>query len=173
MPPRQAWNQGPGRNSPSVPSPLNTAGRPAELPNHGSPQPQPPVPAAGEYYEDVDPRFAEPSAVQKPPPPPIHTTDSYEDIPQGSRSPAESEHSTFTSVSQRGVNPRWQPAVSPPPAERGYGGNLMPRRPLNRITDVVLDSNPDFELPTRGPSRPSAAMIPDSAYPPRTLSGRN
>ncbi|KAL2260736.1 hypothetical protein VTK26DRAFT_5169 [Humicola hyalothermophila] len=40
VPPRQAWNQGPGRNSPRGPSPLNTAGRPADA-NRGSPPPQP------------------------------------------------------------------------------------------------------------------------------------
>ncbi|KAL2172609.1 hypothetical protein VTG60DRAFT_4728 [Thermothelomyces hinnuleus] len=48
VPPRQAWNQGPGRNSPRVPSPLNTRS-----------SPQPPAASSGGYYEDVDPRFAE------------------------------------------------------------------------------------------------------------------
>lgn len=154
MPPRQAWNQGPGRNSPSVPSPLNTAGRAAELPSQGSPPPQQQVAPAGEYYEDVDPRFAEPAPVKKPTPAPIHTTNSYEDIPQGSRSPAESERSTFTSISQRGVNPRWNPAMPPPPALGSYGNNPVPRRPVNR-SEMILNANPDFELPTRGggPSR--------------------
>ncbi|AEO65047.1 uncharacterized protein THITE_56897 [Thermothielavioides terrestris NRRL 8126] len=171
VPPRQAWTQGPGRGSPRVPSPLNTAGRPAELPPHGSPPPQPPVAAAGEYYEDVDPRFAEPPPAQKPTPTPITMADSYEDIPPGSRSPAESERSTFTSISQRGINPRWIPPVPPPPGPSSYGGNMMPRRPVNR-SDLLLDSNPDFELPTRGgPSRSAGAMVPDSAYPARALQG--
>jgi len=59
VPPRQAWNQGAGRSSPSVPSPLNVPNRPAELPSsRGSPAPAS-APPAGEYYEDVDPRFAE------------------------------------------------------------------------------------------------------------------
>ncbi|KAK3311415.1 SUR7/PalI family-domain-containing protein [Chaetomium strumarium] len=156
VPPRQAWNQGPGRNSPRVASPLNTAGRPAELPTHGSPPPQSPVAPAGEYYEDVDPRFAEPPA-QRPTPAPINTTNSYEDIPQGSRSPAESERSNFTSISQRGINPRWNPNPSSVP--------MMPRRPVNR-SDMLLDSNPDFGLPNRGgPSRPGGPRIPDGAYP--------
>ncbi|EAQ89933.1 hypothetical protein CHGG_06552 [Chaetomium globosum CBS 148.51] len=81
----------------------------------------------------------------------------------GSRSPAESERSTFTSISQRGINPRWNPPVPPPPAPGSYGvgvgggggGNpMVPRRPVNR-TDILLSSNPDFELPSRGagPSR--------------------
>jgi hypothetical protein len=155
-----------------MPSPLNAAGRHVELPEHGNPPPQPPVQAAGEYYEDVDPRFAQPPAVRKStPPPPIYATNSYEDIPQGSRSPAESERSTFTSISQRGVNPRWNPPMPPPPAPGSYGQNLLPRRPVNRPADVLLNSNPDFELPARrGPprptgARPAGAMTPESAYP--------
>jgi len=58
VPPRQGWNQGPGRNSPSVPSPLGgMPSRPTEMPSiRGSPAPPP----AADYYEDVDPRFAEP-----------------------------------------------------------------------------------------------------------------
>jgi len=156
VPPRQGWSQANGRNSPSVPSPLNTSGRPAEMPTRGSPPPQPSGAPAGEYYEDVDPRFAEPPpATQKPKPAPINPTNSYEDIPQGSRSPAESERSNFTSISQRGVNPRWNPPMPPPPAPGTYGSNpMIPRRPVNR-TDVLLSSNPDFELPSRGgASRP-------------------
>ncbi|KAK5654420.1 hypothetical protein OQA88_7330 [Cercophora sp. LCS_1] len=143
VPPRQGWNQGPGRNSPGVPSPLNVPARPAELPQtRGSPQP---APAAADYYEDVDPRFAEPGVPQKPTPPPIQTTNTFEDIPedtpQGPRSPAESEQSTFTSISQRGINPRWQP----PPMPTNLGVGRPPRRPTD-----ILSSNPDFELPTRG-----------------------
>ncbi|KAL2020228.1 hypothetical protein VTK56DRAFT_8654 [Thermocarpiscus australiensis] len=170
VPPRQAWNQGSGRNSPRMPSPLNAVGRPAELPARGSPGPQPPVPATGEYYEDVDPRFAEPPAIHKSPPTPIHTTaaDSYEDIPQGARSPAESERSNFTSISRRGINPRWNPPVPPPLVPGGYGGNVIPRRPVKPSADVLLGSNPDFELPTRGnPPRPAGATTPGSAYPTR------
>ncbi|KAK1758463.1 SUR7/PalI family-domain-containing protein [Echria macrotheca] len=145
VPPRQAWNQGPGRNSPSVPSPLNT--RAAELPpSRGSPAPQQAAPATGEYYEDVDPRFAaEPGVINKPTPPPIQTTNTYEDtldIPREPRSPAESDRSNFTSISQRGVNPRWNPPPPPPP--------MIPRRPVNQPTDI-LSTNPDFELPSRRP----------------------
>lgn len=162
VPPRQAWNNQEGRNSPRVASPLSTR-RPTELPSQGSPPPPPPAAPAGEYYEDVDPRFAEPPPAPKPIPAPIQTTNSYEDIPQGSRSPAESERSTFTSISQRGINPRWNPPVPPPPAPGSYGvgvggaggsNPMVPRRPVNR-TDILLNSNPDFELPSRGagPSR--------------------
>lgn len=169
MPPRQAWIQGPGRNSPSVPSPLNVPGRALEQPPiRRSPAPQPPASGAGEYYEDVDPRFAEPPVIRKTTPPPIPITNSYEDIPQGARSPTESERSTFTSISQRGVNPRWNPPPPAMPSSGSYGGNVAPRRPVNR-NDMLLNSNPDFELPTRGnPSRTAGgtgAMIPGSAYP--------
>ncbi|KAK4189201.1 SUR7/PalI family-domain-containing protein [Podospora australis] len=164
VPPRQAWNQGPGRNSPSAPSPLSAASRP-DL--RGSPAPPPPASTAagGEYYEDVDPRFAEPSVANRPPPSndilppirPVQTANSYEDLPQGARSPAESERSNFTSISQRGVNPRWQPPAAP----------LIPRRPVNRPTDMLLNSNPDFELPNLGsPVRGGNKMIPGGAYPP-------
>jgi hypothetical protein len=152
VPPRQAWNQGQGhgRSSPRLPrSPLNTAGHPAELPTtHGSPQP--PAASAGEYYEDVDPRFASPPPAQKPTTPAhLHPNNSYEDIPPGARSPAGSEGSAYASVSQRGVNPRWNQPMPPPPAPANYGNNLAPRRPVNR-SDMVLDTNPDFQLPNRG-----------------------
>lgn len=124
------------------------------------------------YYEDVDPRFApDPEPVPSMPPssgaptthapvpalltapgqqqpyPPeavndIPPTHSYEDLP-GARSPAESETSNFTSVSQRGVNPNWRP---------GNGGefsSLGParRRDLQMKRDMLLAGNPDFELP--------------------------
>ncbi len=167
LPPRQGWDQGPGRHSPRLPSPLNMR-RDAPT-SRGSPAPQPPPAPASEYYEDVDPRFEEPPppVEHRPTPPPIQTTNTYEseDIPQGARSPAESERSNFTSISQRGVNPRWNPPPPPPPARGGYGGHLIPRRPVNRPTDMLLNSNPDFELPNRGGSRQGGGMIPGSAYP--------
>ncbi|KAK0729684.1 hypothetical protein B0H67DRAFT_5048 [Lasiosphaeris hirsuta] len=85
------------------------------------------------------------------------------DIPQGARSPAESERSTFTSISQRGINPRWAPPQPPPGAISNYGGNVIPRRPVNRTADILLDSNPDFELPGRtAPSRKRGG----GGYPP-------
>lgn len=148
-----------------MPSPLNLPGRSAELPSRSSPGPQQPPPA-GEYYEDVDPRFAEPSTAQRPTPPPIQTTNTYEDIPQGERSPAESERSTFTSISQRGVNPRWNPPPQPPMAQ-GFGQHLIPPRRQMNANDVLLKSNPDFELPAARNNQPrtGAGMIPGSAYP--------
>lgn len=151
IPPRQQWVE-PGRSSP-----LNPASQPVELPS--------PVTAvhknrssADNYYEDVDPRFADSATTASPPPilapgyaqgsgsnqnlRPLQPmgldgNSSYEDLQSGARSPAESERSNFTSVSQRGVNPRWN----------GYGAAPMPRRPVPQQNDILLNSNPDFMLP--------------------------
>jgi len=74
----------------------------------------------------------------------IPLTHSYEELP-GARSPAESETSNFTSVSQRGVNPNWKP---------GNGGEFSSLGPMRRRDnqnqmrqDMLLAGNPDFELP--------------------------
>jgi hypothetical protein len=175
VPPRQAW-QGEGRSSP--------LSRPAELPGQiGHRRAN----SGDNYYEDVDPQFAEPRITAPSPVPaalapgysanngsasnlrplqPVVRLDgnsSYEDLQSGARSPAESDKSNFTSVSQRGVNPRWN---------GGPGHAPMPnRRPLPQQQDILLNSNPDFQLPGRGgrggggrgPS--PAQMIPGSAYP--------
>lgn len=81
---------------------------------------------------------------------PTYDGSDYEDIhalPPGARSPAESEgaQSNFTSISQRGINPRW-------PGDRG-GGGFAPRMPPPPRNDqaILLNSNPDFELPGVGP----------------------
>ncbi|KAK0613150.1 SUR7/PalI family-domain-containing protein [Bombardia bombarda] len=176
VPPRQAWNQGPVRNSPGVPSPVYAPGRTTDMPvSRRSPAPprQQPAPSGGGdgYYEDVDPRFDDVPILRRltPPPTPLPSTDSYEDIPQGARSPAESERSSFTSISQRGINPRWNQA--PPPAMLGgYGGNVRGRRPVNnnQQADMLFNSNPYFQLPSRGsPPRKKggSAMVSESAYP--------
>ncbi|RYP07154.1 hypothetical protein DL764_002701 [Monosporascus ibericus] len=167
-PPRQAWNQGPGRSSPGFPAPLNTSTRLEELPeNTVTAPPQRAHSDAGDYYEDIPARFAEPapSALQ----PGQDMLGTYEDVHAGAgaRSPAISERSGFTSVSQRGVNPYWTPAPGP-----GYGQQVPPRRPVGRNDVNVLNSNPDFQLPSsRGlnnssPARgPGGGMVPGSAYP--------
>ncbi|CAK7202504.1 regulator of ime2 [Sporothrix eucalyptigena] len=168
VPPRAGWNgQGGGASN----SPVRGA---AEL-----------APSTSEaYIEDVDPRFAEPSNGRAPPQhqnlPPLAVGSNntpYDEIPQGSRSPAESERSTFTSISQRGINPRWNPP--PPNLMPGYGGQgqMIPRRPVRDNNETLLNSNPDFSLPTGsrrpgGPPGPNmgnaggaSGMIPGSAYP--------
>ncbi|TAQ85216.1 hypothetical protein B7494_g6445 [Chlorociboria aeruginascens] len=178
VPPRQVWAE--GRSSP-----LNPNSGPTGLSN------VPPAAhkrsASGEiYYEDVDPRFAEPPASRHPSLAPgplapgsnnnssnnlnvaaavgLDGNHSAEDIQSGSRSPAESDRSNFTSVSQRGVNPRWNggPAGYEPP---------VPRRPVgSQRNDVLLASNPDFELPggrggRGGRGTRGGGIIPGSAYP--------
>lgn len=125
--------------------------------------------------EDVDPKFAEPpvpsvapAADFEPPqmptiltagrnpnePSPVSSQEqiprahSYEDMP-GARSPVESEVSNFTSVSQRPMNPNWQP---------GHGGEFNSFGPgqvrqQQRRQDMLFSNNPDFELPGMGPPR--------------------
>ncbi|ORY67707.1 SUR7/PalI family-domain-containing protein [Pseudomassariella vexata] len=125
-PPRQAWNQGPGRNSPKAPSPLSNPAGPTEHASATTPSHQTAVTEGSTYYEDVDPRFAEPA------PRPLQpgtlqtgfSPSGYDDFHDGSRSPAASEQSVFTSVSQRGVNPRWNsPPLGPqePLGSRSHG----------------------------------------------------
>lgn len=84
---------------------------------------------------------------------------SYEDLQPGARSPAESETSNFTSVSQRGVNPNWRPGADPQgafgqyaPGRKPVGGNPAVREQQIR-RDVLLSGNPDFEIPGMGPAR--------------------
>ncbi|UKZ74082.1 hypothetical protein TrVFT333_001738 [Trichoderma virens FT-333] len=142
VPSRAQWNQEAGRNSPLVAPLANTQRGPT--PDHSrSPAPAAGVKEKGGYYEDVDPRFDQtahtPPRRQTTPPPPLHLQQaSYEDMgggPDGTRSPAESEHSNFTSISQRGINPQWSP--QPP---------MPQRRPVQERHDMILD-NPDFKLP--------------------------
>lgn len=93
------------------------------------------------YFEDVDPRFADhgedvlvdtrvPSALLPGPAGEPQLMEPMEDVPEGARSPAASETSHYTSISERPVNPRWRP---PPP-------------PFQQRTDILLENNPDFEL---------------------------
>ncbi|KAF4984212.1 hypothetical protein FZEAL_552 [Fusarium zealandicum] len=172
-PPAAAWNQGGGRHSPRAQSPLVTGQPAAEVAGRNTPPVAQQTMTGGtsNYYEDVDPRFASetPPATSHLQPPPIEPI--YEDIHAnnaGARSPAESERSTFTSISQRGINPRWNPNPPPP---MPYQQGPHPRRPVQqqqqqqqKRQDVLLD-NPDFSLPgsrnARGPG-----MVPGSAYPP-------
>lgn len=91
---------------------------------------------------------------------------SYENIAEGARSPAGSDVSHFTSVSQRGVNPNWRPppgyggppmgGAGPGPMMMGGGGGGQqgpaPRRGPER-NDMILGANPDFSIPGMGPAR--------------------
>ncbi|KAL8714125.1 MAG: hypothetical protein Q9220_001853 [cf. Caloplaca sp. 1 TL-2023] len=208
IPPRAGWQHPPGSRSnlaQNVVSPIDDSPI-AELPAHATRSPHVPqltstapdsniatsLPgharynSADNYYEDMDPRFAEADDAHPPqtqssaplpsaltaglhPQPPQHgiienTTDhhsthlqpshSYDSIPEnthdaGSRSPAVSDGSNYTSISQRGINPQWQP---PPDHAMGMGGvpNRKPLRQQQNPRDVLLNSNPDFELPIQG-----------------------
>jgi hypothetical protein len=123
------------------------------------------------YYEDVDPRFSDvnvdpspptnqpilprsltpggPSARQMPPPRDFQAPPSEENLQDRTRSPTGSEVSHFTSVSQRGVNPRWKPGSE---EMRAMPPSSM-RKPIiaGRDRDVLLQNNPDFEIPGMRP----------------------
>lgn len=156
---------------------MNQSSRPVELAESTS-RNHKRSPSGDHYYEDIDPRFVEtrnhpsliPAGLAINPPQanmqlgPNHPN---EDAHSGSRSPAESERSNFTSVSRRGVNPRWQEAYAEP---------LPSRRPVPpQQNDILLNSNPDFQIPgARGglggrmpgaPPRAGGGMVPGSAYP--------
>ncbi|KAK2673598.1 hypothetical protein RAB80_011141 [Fusarium oxysporum f. sp. vasinfectum] len=168
VPPRSAWTQGDGRNSPRAPSPLVTGQPKAELTERRTPPvvQQPVATGNSNYYEDVDPRFASdaPPASNNLQPPPIEPI--YEDIHAnnaGTRSPAESEHSTFTSISQRGINPRWNPNPPPLPYQQGPP-HRRPAHQQQQRQDMLLDT-PDFQLPSSRTGR-GPGMVPGSAYPP-------
>lgn len=136
--------------------------------------------ASDNYYEDVDPRFAPPEPTPQPDPrrlpqhnQPSHAvpsnlvpglssthasrphvvhaetnrevSDDYEELPSGARSPA-SDHSNMTSISQRGINPNWRPGSTD-----GHGRLGVPhRRPVQEQRAIILDANPEFEVPVRG-----------------------
>lgn len=157
VPPRVAWNQSSGPSTPRDAPPSNTLPPAAELSGQGN-----------NYYEDVLPRFAGQARSNNNPP--ALAEAEYEDVHAttgGALSPAESERSNLTSISQRGVNPRWNPNAAPMP---GYHQGVPPRRAVQQQQirqDMLLD-NPDFQLPggrPKGAHRGGPGMIPGSAYP--------
>lgn len=86
-----------------------------------------------------------------------------------SQSPAHSDNSNFTSISQRGINPAWQDPSGP--SARGPPGQISAAR---RAQDQVIASNPDFALPgmtsgrrghQRGMSSGAGAGLGASRYP--------
>lgn len=197
VPPRAGWNQQHSNSDQTLTTTNSSRGlspiqdSPVELPaqlTHGAPQPASHNPArisASDYYEDVDPKFAEPAQQPHPLPPmptslmpggysahpnnsnpnflsapyqPVNNSDgslprtaSFDDLPEGSRSPAASDASHFTSVSQRPVNPDWRPEMGAPAGQfQPYNGGA--RRPM-RQEDVILEANaanPDFAIPGMG-----------------------
>ncbi|KZF20420.1 pali-domain-containing protein [Xylona heveae TC161] len=157
-----------------VQGPVELPASPPPMPVQDNPQHRR-VGSSDDYYEDVDYRFVEPEAipgghmpsslmpgyeigptvpVASQPDPNLAEHHSYEDLHEGARSPAASDISHFTSVSQRPVNPNWHPPPPPP--------NMMPptRKPVQQREDVLLGGNPDFELPSRGRGRGARAAGP-------------
>ncbi|KAG5979520.1 hypothetical protein E4U55_005079 [Claviceps digitariae] len=168
-PPRPAWNQNPGGHSPRTASSAHSY-RPSPEQSTANMTPAR-TGSRSDYYEDVDPKFERtphPTGHAGPmlhAPPPELVYEDVHAVNGGARSPAESERSNFTSISQRGINPRWEP--QPPMPNQG----IPPRRPVpmkQQRQDVLLNNNPDFQLPgSRGqaPNRAGPGMIPGSAYP--------
>lgn len=119
---------------------------------------------SGSYYEDVAPQF-DSASEQLPMPPSIPAVGAGQYFPppmqQGAppaqweptQSPTMSTASGFTSVSQRGINPRWQEEQQ----QQRVGGPRQPRRNSNNIPN--LNGNPDFELrPGRGNRGPGGGI---------------
>lgn len=127
-----------------------------------------------DYYEDVDPRFAQQNVSHNPPKlqqpsvpsmlmPGYHNHNSggaisrdnssgsfysyhpVEDPTGRVRSPgAASDNSNFTSISQRGVNPHWRHSPGPPSV---HGSDVGSRtRTVKRDDTRVLETNPDFAI---------------------------
>ena len=130
--------------------------------------------------EPVNPYINPPRAARRPSPrrdfdegvPPLRRNYSQnslerpeDDYRAGPRSPAASTSSHFTSVSQRGVNPRWQPA----PAAPQFVGEYPPRRKTRNDQMQFLSGNPDFELPVSRSGRrgvpPGVAGDAGGRYP--------
>ncbi|TIA63969.1 pali-domain-containing protein [Aureobasidium pullulans] len=177
--PRVGWDAPPlPRHAPAPMNNMQSA--PPLSPVQASPTSRRNRAGSESYYEDVDPRFAadELSVVGVPtsltPGPPIPTVrhpspdhlrvgqdhdgpslerdSSYENMAEGALSPAMSDTSNFTSVSQRGVNPNWRPPPGYGPGPGPVPGPSQQRR--NERNDMILGQNPDFMLPgMRGPSR--------------------
>ncbi|KAF2757363.1 pali-domain-containing protein [Pseudovirgaria hyperparasitica] len=128
-----------------------------------------------DYYEDVDPRFApettSPTKISSglassvalpatlapshphqlaPQQVALDPSSSYEELADGARSPAASDASHFTSVSQRPVNPNWAPPPGEyPPGPYGHQSAMQSARQPQR--EDLLAANPDFGLPGVGP----------------------
>jgi hypothetical protein len=160
VPPRAQWQQPEPESRDAdpveLPAPFAPHQAPASL--NGSSKSKR---ASDTYYEDVAPQFDTthedqqipplPSSSPHPPPlsPGVASTPyapptgspwnphPLPDLEDGQRSPAMSTTSGFTSISQRGINPRWQ-------EEQNRLG--PPRQPAGRVPSVGLSGNPDFEL---------------------------
>ena len=181
MPARAAW----GADAARMRSTLNTVEEPVGG-SEVSEMPSPPHNATrgqgGNYYEQVEPRFARTDVVSEMPstiaptavdaypvgqayssgqhlqPGSTDRRPSYDDLPEGARSPAASDVSHYTSVSQRGVNPHWRPATGQTDATS--------RRPApSQQHDALFQGNNDFELPSPGQSRGASSVLSPGMMP--------
>ncbi|KAI9882770.1 MAG: hypothetical protein M1823_005482 [Watsoniomyces obsoletus] len=182
VPARAEWGHNPRQGSPAIDlsrAPPKRIPSPVELPTQPKSRDGPSharIGSGDNYYEDVDPRFAEdgptqpvelagnlPSDLHRPMnqsypsgdssshPPSLPNDRSYEDIHEMARSPAHSDTSQYTSISQRGVNPQWQQ----------QSGGPHPRSRPRPQQDFLLAGNSDFELrrnPGRGQSPPRGGV---------------
>ncbi|OAX77882.1 hypothetical protein ACJ72_07814 [Emergomyces africanus] len=180
IPPRAAWdNHLPQPTLPVIerhsPSPHERVSDPVPSEPPGRNIAQQPIfrsTSRGEYYEDVEPRFAKPADVPAALTPgstgELQPRSSFEELPEGAHSPVHSETSHFTSISQRGVNPKWRS----PEAES--------RRDKQIRQDILLKSNPDFELPVGrgrgggpgGRRKPTPPVMPSIPATPPMLNTR-
>ena len=132
---------------------------PAELPSNTQPANESHQRKASEsYYEDVDPRFSQeqqnvPNLGSSTSQMPMHAPPDQQHLyaPQNPRIPHNNSYNShdsvgshFTSISERGINPNW---TDP---NRGPAVNMATK-------PDVLQSNPDFQLPTAGRGRGGAA----------------
>ncbi|KAF7589367.1 regulator of ime2 [Aspergillus hancockii] len=131
IPPRAAWEHG-DRRPGHTPSPVHVSGAPgvARTPHHTRS-------GSADYFEDVEPRFANRNdAAGNPRLPSVLTPGGSgepkltEELAEGPSSPTTSDISHFTSISERPINPRWQP----------------PPLPAQQKRNVLLENNPDFDL---------------------------
>ncbi|KAL2807681.1 SUR7/PalI family-domain-containing protein [Aspergillus granulosus] len=149
VPPRANWGQQAYQSSePNLPYQPKQQSQPHHVRSH----------SGSLYYEDEDPVYTSrnESAVGNPRVPSALTPGNSgepkpkEDGEERPSSPAASEVSHYTSISERPVNPKWRP----PP---------MPAQAAQKRRDVLLENNPDFDL--------RAGMGRGGRMPP--LSGQN
>ena len=140
---------------------------------------QPPpslIPGYGMAQSANVPNHAENSQGHLHPSDSINRDQSYEDLHSASRSPAESDHSHYTSVSQRGINPNWRPG----PGYAESGGLPSRQRMLpyaqqqqqhaQHQRDMLFQGNDEFELPNSparlGAGQRGTGRMPGGALPP-------
>ncbi|TQS36896.1 hypothetical protein Golomagni_02645 [Golovinomyces magnicellulatus] len=77
----------------------------------------------------------------------------------GPRSPADSEMSSFTSISQRDVNPKWKAENNNEPPRKAM---FHERTEMKQQHDILFQANPDFTIPVGrgGRGMPRGSAVP-------------